>query len=178
MMGGPMTQDTIVVFTGKGLTTILSTGGSEGWKLDPQRARKCAYLVCTQNRHGREPRNAEAPHGAAFLAGKISGVEPVLGEDGRWPVRISEYAPLEKSNVWDGGHNPVRYAELQNLGIDPATLDFRPIPQSFKMKGEPAEMRNMASINDVRPLSLAEAKQGLAAHFGVSVNSIEITIRG
>jgi hypothetical protein len=167
-----MTQDTIVVFTGKGLSMILEAQGSSAWVLDPQRVSKCTYLVCTQNRHSGRHR-PEAPHRAAFLVGKISGVEPVPGRDGRWLVRISEYAPLDKPEVWDGGRNPVRYTTLHDLGIDPATLESRPIPQHPETAGKPAATQDMASVGDV----LADAKQRLAAYFGVSLNSIEITIR-
>jgi hypothetical protein len=66
-----MSDSALVVFTSRGFTTILNEGGSQAWVLDPRRARNCAYLVCTQNRHDREWGSPEDPHGAAFLVGKI-----------------------------------------------------------------------------------------------------------
>jgi hypothetical protein len=173
-----MSDDAIVVFTKKGLSTILVIGGSDAWKLDAQRVLKCSYLVCTQNRrrHGGTP---EAPHGTAFLVGKISGIEPAEPRNGpRWRVRISEYAELEKPEVWDGSRNPVRYTTLQSLGIDPATLDFQPMPEPSKTAREPAATPDITSIDDGRPLSIADAKPRLAAYYGVGPESIEITIRG
>jgi hypothetical protein len=173
-----MADDAIVVFTMKGLSTILAKGGSDTWKLNPHRVLKCQYLVCTQNRH-RQDGTPEAPHGAAFLVGKISGVEPAEPINGpRWLVRISEYAEIEMPDVWDGSQNPVQYTTLQKLGIDPATLDFQPMPEPSQMARERAATPAMTSIDDVRPLSIADAKQGLAAHFGVGTDAIEITIRG
>ena len=75
---------------------------------------------------------------------------------------------------------PVRYLEVSELGIDPATLTFEPIPPRGA-EAEPAvigapngEHRHAAVI----PLSIAEAKRALAATFGVGVDAIEITIRG
>jgi hypothetical protein len=162
----------------KGRSTILAKGGSDTWKLDPQRVLKCQYLVCTQNRH-RQDGTPEAPHRAAFLVGKVSGVEPAEPINGpRWLVRISEYAEIEMPEVWDGSQNPVRYTTLQSLGIDPETLDFQPMPEPPQTLREASAMPDMTSIADVRPLSIADAKQGLAAHFGVGPDAIEITIRG
>lgn len=118
---------------------------------------KCQYLVCTQNRH-RHGGTPEAPHGAAFLVGKVSGVEPAEPRNGpRWLVRISEYAEIEMPEVWDGSRNPVRYTTLQNVGIDPATLDFQPVPEPAQVAHEPAATPDMTSIDDVRPLSKCQA---------------------
>jgi hypothetical protein len=55
-------------------------------------------------------------------------VEKVDGDDTRWRVRIGDYAKIAIPHAWDGGRNPVRYTTLQELGIDPATLEFEPIP--------------------------------------------------
>jgi hypothetical protein len=173
-----MSDDAIVVFTKKGLSTILEIGGSDTWKLNPQRVLKCQYLVCTQNRHQQDG-TPEAPHGAAFLVGKVSGVEPAEPINGpRWLVRISEYAEIEMPDVWDGSQNPVRYTTLQSLGIDPATLDFQPMPEPSRTAREPAATPDMTSIDDGRPLSIADAKPRLAAYYGIGPESIEITIRG
>jgi hypothetical protein len=38
--------------------------------------------------------------------------------------------------------------------------------------------REAAEATTVRPLTIPDAKAGLAAHFGVSIDAIEILIRG
>lgn len=175
-----MSDLTIVVFTARGFAQILSEGGSQAWALDAQRARKCAYLVCTQNRHHNyDWARSEAPHGAAFLIGKIESVEPSpLTEEPRWLVRISEYARIDIPDAWDGGRNPVRYLKsIKELGIDPATLHFEPMPEQPE-DDQQANAAPHAEGGGVRPLTIAEAKKGLAAHFGVGIDAVEITIRG
>lgn len=172
-----MSDGAILVFTGRGFNTIVEEGGSQAWVLDPQRARRCAYIVCTQNRYGGEWGMPESPHGSAFLVGKIDGVVPSEESEDkpRWLVRISEYARIDVPELWDGGRNPVRYTTLQELGIDPVTLTFEvPEPAS----AGPAAAQSACGGEGARPLNIAEAKRGLAAYFGVGLDAIEITIRG
>jgi hypothetical protein len=173
-----MSDSALVVFTSRGFTTILSEGGSQAWVLDPSRARKCAYLVCTQNRHDKEWGSPEDPHGAAFLVGKIDRVVPsvlLLGKR-RWLVRISAYARISKPEVWEGLRNPVRYTTLQALGIDPAMLLFEPVPGP--LPGPLPAARASICAEYGRRLTIAEAKRGLAAGFAVSPDAIDIRVRG
>jgi len=161
-----------MVFTGRGPERILSEGGSQAWALDPRRARACEYLVCCQNRGGDDWGNATEPHRSAFLIGKIRDVVPAWdGAEGRYLIAISHYAPLAIPNMWDKGRNPVRYVGLEEIGVDPAALQFEPLPDPSP---EPAG----AAQGGRRGLTLAEAKRGLAEHFGVSPDAVEITIRG
>jgi len=75
---------------------------------------------------------------------------------------------------------PVRYMSLAEIGIDPSALDFLPIdhagPCSENDAAEPATGDEVRS--EVLPLSLVEAKQGLAAYYRVSLEAVEIIIRG
>lgn len=134
-----MPDPVIVVLTARPRSRILHDGGSGDWRLDPARARRAAYLVCTQNRHS--PDRIEtafgppgAPHGAAFLIGRITAIVP-SGEN-RWMIRIGEYSEPEVPipNIWArSGHlrYPVWYTTLEELGIDLGALPrFQPIPTS------------------------------------------------
>jgi len=172
-----MTDSAIVVFTGRGRNQILREGGSQAWALNAQRARKCSYLVCTQNHPGEEWATPEAPQGTGFLVGKIMGVEPSAEGEDRWHIRISEYAPIDIPDLWDGGRNPVRYTTLEALGIDPSTLNFEPMPEP-DAPSSGASAPAFAPSGSIPPLSIADAKRGLAAYFGVGLDAIEITIRG
>ncbi len=122
------TENTIAVFTAKNLDSILAEGGSGVWKLDPARARKCTYVVCTQNAHNAEAyADATEPHGSAFLVGKISRIIPV---DDRWRIEFSEYAAINQPEVWGGGHrNPVRYTTLDDLGVELDGVKWLPAPK-------------------------------------------------
>jgi hypothetical protein len=158
----PRDADTIVVFTGKGPNTILHEGGSASWKLNPRRARGCKYLICTRNRPH------DPSHGSAFLVGMISELTP---EGDRWIIRFSEYAVIDMPRVWDGGHNPVRYVRLSDLGIDLANLVFQPV--------KPGEL-NVLTSEQVKQLRQQpqDILSVVAAYFGVNVRSVEITIKG
>lgn len=163
----------IAVFTGRSYERIIREGGSRAWVLDPSRARKYEYLVCTQNQDAGDWADPKAPHGSAYLVGKISGVEaaPSAEDKGRFIIRISEAARIEKPNVWDGGRNPVRYTTLEELGIDPSQLTFETVPAPERTEGEGE------TGGEIRPLTISEAKRGLAAAFGVSPDAIEIIVR-
>jgi hypothetical protein len=144
-------------FTGNSLEDILNRGGDYDWVLDQDRAKKCKYLVCCSSQ-GSNRKNS-------FLVGKISGAEfTYAGEDGknrRYLITISEYASINIPDSWPGNQNPVRYTSLEELGIDLTNLKFekvlKPVSSSF---------------------TIAQAKAGLANHYGISEENIEIIIKG
>lgn len=166
------TETTVVVFTGKSPEVIIREGGSEAWKLDPSRAKRCEWLVCTQNAHNYEDyADGTEPHGSAFLLGRISRISPATDGNGRWKVEFSEYARISRLDAWTGDRNPVRYTNLDTLGIDTAETTFQ------------TTERDTADAKPMPPtaaagLTIAEAKAGLAKTYGISVDSIEIVIRG
>jgi len=100
--------------------------------LDARRAEFFEYLVCTQNRHNPSFRTPTAPHRAAFLIGRISGVVQSPERHDRWLIKINEYLECNLPNIWGkSGHlrYPVWYTTLEELGIDLNALPpFRPMP--------------------------------------------------
>lgn len=163
-----MAYDAIAVFTGKNEDDIFRSGGSQSWVLDPSNARRCKYGVLYYNPTADWATGAH-DHGAAFMVGKIAGVEPSDEEPGRWKMVFSEYATIDGVSAWGhGGHwrNPVRYSTMAELGIDPSKLKFRAMP--------PREMRAVEG----QAMTIADAKRGLAKTYGVSPDAIEIIIRG
>ena len=171
-------RDTIVVFTARSLERILREGGSQAWVLNPVNARQCRWLVCTQNRHNpdHEFSDATEPHGAAFLIGKISGVVRAPDEEAgdRWMVTISQYARISVPNVWNHRRNPVRYASLEELGINVNEMQFVPVPE---VADYPPSLTSRSG-GPAALLTIAEAKKELATAFGVKPEAVEITIRG
>jgi hypothetical protein len=129
-----MAHPAVVTFTARPLAEILADGGSRDWRLDPERARRAEFVVCTQNRHNQGFRSPTAPHGAAFLIGRIADVVRSPERPERWLIKISEYIALDPPipNIWAKSGNlryPVWYTTLEGLGIDLAGLpSFTPLP--------------------------------------------------
>ena len=129
-----MPHPALVVLTARPLDEILREKRSSDWRLDPGRAHRAEYLVCTQNQHNRAFRHPTAPHGAAFLIARIADVAPSRDRpDERWDIMLGEYTVPDPPipDVWGkSGHlrYPVWYTTLEDLGIDLAALPpFRPI---------------------------------------------------
>jgi len=183
-----MTEEAIVVFTARSPQRIVREGGSQSWVLNAARAKQAAWLVCTQNRHNRDHEFSDATqeHGAAFLIGKVSGVVKSKEEsaDGkqRWRVTISEYALIDIRDFWGHERNPVRYmsrSELEGKGINLSALKFQPMVTREDATNTAATvLASAAQPQRNAPLTIAEAREGLAATFGVRPEAIEITIRG
>ncbi len=182
-----MSDEAVAVFTARSPQRILREGGSQAWALDPVRARKCKYLICCQNQHNadRDFSDASEPHGTLFLVGKIRDVVPASDDDagGRWRIEISEYCVHRVPDAWQGWRNPVRYTTLKEMGVNPAELQFHDVSDvqadlGGPLRANPAQATKMAGDSSAAPLSIAAAKGGLSAFYGVGLDAIEIIIRG
>jgi hypothetical protein len=127
-----MPRTAVVTFTSKPIEWILHDGGSRDWRLNAERASRCEFLVCTQNRHNADSGAPTAPHGAAFLIGRISEVVESPERRDRWLIKISEYVECNLPNIW-GKFGPLRYpvfyTTLEQLSIDLDKLPpFTPMP--------------------------------------------------
>jgi len=143
-------------FTENSLDDIRNRGGDYDWALNPDRAKKCKYLVCCSSQGANQR--------TSFLVGKISGTEfTYAGKNGkkRYLVTISEYASIDIPDSWSGQQNPVRYTSLEDLGIDLNSLKFEKI-----------------SKPESTSFTIAQAKAGLAKNYGISEDNIEIMIKG
>ena len=85
-------------------------------------------------------------------------------EEDRWIIQISEFARINYPNLWDHGRNPVRYASLEELGIDPSALKWEPMPQPVEGV-QVVSGHSSVGKSDAKPLTMAEAKKGLALTF-------------
>jgi len=102
-------------------------------------------------------------------------------------ICFDEFAYLQPQvdpvDVWQGWRNPVRYTTLAEMGVTPDGLiwedaeKFRDEQLAPKHSGSP---QASATLDDgsVPPLTIAQAKQGLAAFFDLEPEAIEIVIRG
>lgn len=163
----------VVVFTSETRQKILGQAGSRGWVLSPQSVERCPYLVCCR-RQNWDNKAEGIPPRAAFLVGRISSLTP-LDESAnsrgqvRFRIGIADFADVMVADTWrKEQRNPVTYAGLKQLGIEPRRLKFQPI----------AEV-SPASANAGRGgLSIADAKKALAMTFGVRPEDIDIIIKG
>ena len=169
-----MSREAAIIFTAKSIDRILREGGTSSWRLDRNHARKCAFAVCTRNANADWVEGPEAHH-SAFLVGKIKDVVPSPDHEGRYLIQFSEYANVNIADAWKGDRNPVKYGSLEEIGIDPASLNWEPMPAPAKSLNLNHEV---AMSPAVAALTMAEAKKGLALTFGVPPEAIEITIRG
>jgi hypothetical protein len=189
------TDTAIIVFTFKSVERLIREGGTSSWRLDRNHVRRCAFAVCTRNTTRNEAAEDDlrdsahvdnAPktedHQSAFLIGKISNVVPcpILGDRKRYLIQFSEYARVNIPDAWRGSRNPVKYSSLKELGIDPAALNWEPMPAPSALKSAPtASKKAVEGGGDTTgPLTMADAKKGLALTFGVAPEAIEIIIRG
>ena len=73
--------------------------------------------------------------------------------------------------------NPIKYKTLKELGINPSTLEWKPMPEPANPPDPSSEVIPRKG-SPVAPLTIVEAKNGLALTFGIAPEAIEITIRG
>jgi hypothetical protein len=159
-------HDTVMVYTGNSIRSMVAQGGCGHWKADAKRVRRMKYLAaCCMDEPGSEP---GAGHGDLFMVATIDSVE--ASKDERWLITLKQFARItNRPASWPEGYqNPVTYTSLHVLDIDPEELRWIewPKPQDLEPDGI-----------DVRPLTFEQAKVGLAMAMGVRPEQVEITIR-
>jgi hypothetical protein len=166
----------VIVFTNRGVDRLLEEGGSQAWKLDPNRVRKLTYLVCVQNRNDGDWGRPTHEQGEGFLIGKISGVEksPESETGHRYIIKFDEYAEISVPKFWEklgGLRNPVHYLNDLEQYVDVDRLEWKPANPD-------RELRAPADPTEGRGLDIAEAKKALSVFYRVPVANIEVVIRG
>jgi hypothetical protein len=164
-----MPKDVIAVFTFRTREEIIHEGGSQAWVLNVPNAQRCRYLVCTRNRYTYPTETGPEAHGAAFLVGKITVIEPAPDRADRFIVRFDKYALLDPQPVvWPGSRNPVWYLNsLSDLQIDESALSWQPVLDSA----------NTESLSpNVSELTGDAIRDAVARAYGVKPESVTITI--
>jgi len=173
----------VVVFTNRGLSRLLEEGGSQAWKLDPDRVRKLTYIVCVQNRNDGDWGQPTHDQGEGFLIGKISSVEVNTDDpsNNRYIVKFDEYAEISVPDLWQklgGLRNPVRYLDDLEHYVDVNALEWKPVQPQNDQEPPSAAPPSAPATTQTKALDIAEAKKALAAFYRVPVTAIEIVIRG
>ena len=200
-------REVIAVYTSHGLRDFELLGGTAKWKVNVARATACRFVICAKNSgvmphaHG----NPLVQSRTAFLIGKISVISPVeIGDPpffmgrqfetaGRSLIAFREYAEISIPDFWSRGWLvPTVYrpeAEICELlkVRDLSELPFEPLSRA-KREEIHSQAKTLAKSMEKQGrqpklarengLDIASAKAGLAARFGVSVENIDITIRG
>jgi len=145
------------------------------WVLRESRARYAKYLVCARHKYGDHGGGPEE-HKSGFLLGKISGLAPAEEDASRYLIKISEWAAIDIPDLWQWGRNPVHYANLDELDIDPDAQEWKPVKPGKRA----VEAPNRKQLAVVAPtdgqLNVGQVIRDLAAKLGVSADAIEITI--
>ena len=161
----------VKVLTSKSLRLMFEESGTGIWKANAERVARCKYVIIVRN-HSLDRSSDEdwisrddIPHGTAFLVGRGLSTIPHQ-EKGRVTIAFQEYAEIKQPNSWDGSKNPVAYLNESDFELDLSALKWKPFPRELAVP----ELH-------VRPLTINEAKQGIAKSLGLSVDNIEIIIR-
>ncbi len=110
------------------------------------------------------------------MVGKISGIQfSYVDEKGndRYMICVSEVAAIDIPNLWSGQQNPVKYTSLEELGLDLSSLNFEDVAEIQSRLNS-----QKVSETDCIPLTIQQAKAGLAKKYGISQDNIEILIKG
>ncbi|WP_109523546.1 hypothetical protein [Nocardia aurea] len=92
----------------------------------------------------------------------------------RWMIQVSEYARIHIPHAWGGWRNPVKYATLEELRISVDDMQFEKMPEPTVSVRPIAAEPPIAAVD----LTIAQARAGLTATYGVQPDAIEIIIRG
>ncbi|WP_344798327.1 hypothetical protein [Litoribacillus peritrichatus] len=165
-----MNDNVVMVFTSKPLETMINEGGSGYWSANKKRLEKCSYVIATKSNTLREhfPSNTDIKQGAAFLVGKISNIAG-SPTGSRLVIQFSEYAEINIPDAWTGNRNPVAYTDVTSFQnehkVEFSGLEWKEFPEvDIKLESE------------VLPLTISEAKEGLAKTLDIDPSCIEIKI--
>jgi len=193
-----MPDPVLLAFTVESEELIRTHGWSGYWHVNPARSREFQYVLFCQNfskseamkKEWEEFATATKPHGTGFMLARIADVVPANQLDpspdveDRWIFTLSEFAKIDLEEVWKGWRFPINYQHsLQDFGLDPATLQFEPMPPPVAVE-TPAPAQQIAlteQIEDAGAISssnnaLRDIKKYASERLGVRSDEIEITI--
>ena len=165
--------DSIIVFTKDKPESVIAANGSGSWRINVDKwDGAIEWLILT---------NKASNSRQITLVGRVTGFEPDTGgkNPGRYAVKIDAYAVMDDRDLTFASKstNPVQFRKAAEvLGFNPRTLELIPTPEQTLRQSYDDPGRT-AKRSPVKPLSIAEAKEGLAVSFGVSPDQVEITIR-
>lgn len=166
-------RDSIVIFTRDERESVIAANGSGSWRINVEKWVGVIDWLILTNKVGNSRQ--------VTLVGRVVGFEPDTGgkNPGRYAVKIDAYALMDDPNLTfsSDSTNPVQFRKAADvLKFDPRTLEMTSVPeQTLRQSYE--DTPGATKQPPAKPLTIAQAKEGLAVSFGVSPDQIEITIR-
>lgn len=162
--------DTVMVFTSWPLEKVFEEGGSGNWSANASKVATCRYVVLVKSdTFSKEFPANDITLGSAFLIGKVSGTKE-SEEVKRIIIQFSEYAEINLPGAWTGNRNPVAYLDIEDL--EEKYQEF----SLSELTWHPFPTEKIKVVDTVRPLTISEAKLGLAKELKIDPSQIEIRI--
>ena len=158
--------DTVIIYARDPLEKVFEDGGSGNWSANAAKVASCTYVVLVKSEtHA----NDHIPVGSAFLIGKVIGTREST-ERNRLVIEFGEYAEIDLPGAWPGNRNPVTYSNIKALE------DRYPNFSIAQLTWHPFPFEKVKEVDTVVPLTLAEAKLGLAKALNIDPSQIKIRI--
>ena len=162
--------DTVMVYTSRQREQVFEDGGSGDWSANAAKVVSCTYIVLVKSdTYANEFAKNDILVGSAFLIGKVAGTREAQ-EGRRLVITFSEYAEINLPGAWPGNRNPVAYLNIRDL--EERYQDF----SLAQLTWHPFPFEKVKEVDTVVPLTLAEAKLGLAKALKIDPSQIEIRI--
>ena len=118
-------SESIVVFTHKSHDFLVKLNATCSWVINPHRAKKCKYVVCTRNAL-HELSDEDYLHGQGVIIGRKLSVSPTLNpiDEDRYMIEFEEYAeigefcPAAEDDLWGEVTEPSRSRRMPVRYID------------------------------------------------------------
>lgn len=164
-------DDTVAVTTADSLEDILAANNSAAWSLDVgKHGANLKYLICA--------RKTASGKRQAFLLCLIRNFSVDPGATSRssrtkYAIEFHQYLGIDKEvDDWRAGQNPVRVGSLSHFlkGFVP------PAPEEFETAPKKTRPYSYSQAPTDRGLTIAQAKAGLALHFGIPESAVRISL--
>jgi hypothetical protein len=160
----------LCVLTHKSNDLLRSFGGTQAWKVLPQRVMRAGYVVVCRLATQWDAETQNEPHRAAVMVGKVLDVVPAPLDPKRYLVRFSEFADIVVPDVFPKQRSPICYMSLTDLaarGVDVGALAYKPM-----------SVANSVTVSPPAGTSQYDhAKAAAAAILNLRPDQLEITVR-
>ena len=159
-----------MVLTSKPLEEVFEAGGSGNWSANAAKVSSCEYVVLVKSdTYASQFPKDDILVGSAFLIGKVTGTKNSI-EGKRLIIEFGEYAEINLPDAWTGNRNPVAYLDVKDL--EDKYQDFSLTQLTWRR----FPIEKVKEVDTAVPLTIAEAKSGLAKALSIDPSQIEIRI--
>ncbi len=95
------------------------------------------------------------------MIGRIANIVPSIDTEHRWLITFDQYARIDVPDAWKKWRNPVRYTNLEELGVNLEHVKFQPMPpvddKVAARHGEPQKRNNGSWLPLTSALTITHA---------------------